>query len=304
MNQRQWSTMQASAALPRWLAVDCADDWPAFDVPALPSPPPHLGSPEHSAIAAGLAAPDVCLIQGGSAESRTAIAAEIAGRAPGRTLLLAADPLALRPACARQCTTCTAAKAPKRTFFGWLAGLFGRSEKPASSCAHAPVTAEFDAIPEGKFDRVVIHDAHCLDQSTLESAASRGPRCILIGCLESHTPFEALWRRLTFEPWNREPDRLVCRLRRVPADRRGELETESVADRPDIELRILPFPQPELAEIAFPADMPREDAEAYVVQQLGEAPAPGTASGRTVTLPTHRRAEETIAAAQAVETLA
>lgn len=304
MSQAQRSTTQTAAAFPRWMASDFVGDWLPFDVPALTGLPDHLDTAGRTAVANGLATPDLCLIQGGSAEIRSVIAREIAGRSPGATLLLAPEPVALQPLCTRRCANCVGARPVKRSWLGrFLAGMFGRREKPAP-CSHAPITATFDAIPEGSFERVIVLEAQRLDRATFESAAMQTRRCVFIGSLEPHSTFERVWRMTTFEPWISEQGRLVCRLRTVPRECRDKLEIETVADRPDIELRILPQPQPELAEIAFPAGMAREEAEAYVVQQLGEAPAGGTAHGRAVTLPTHRRAEDTIVAAQAVETLA
>lgn len=307
MSQRHRSPTQTGAPAcprPRWWTGEIAGDLPPFDVSSPQGAPAEFGNAEQVAVATGLATPDFCLIQGGAAETRARIATEIAGRSPGRTLLIAPDPATLPMPCARRCAACADARPRRHSWLEWFAGWFGRRVPAPVSCEHAPVSARFDSIPDQTFDRVVVLEAQRLDEPMLESAVSRAARCVLLGWLEPLSPFDALWRRLTLEPWERENGRLVCRLRRVPAECRGQLEIETVADRPDIELRILPHPQPELAEIAFPASMRLEDAATYVVQQLGEAPAPHTSHGRAVTLPTHRRAEDTIVASQAVETLA
>jgi hypothetical protein len=77
------------------------------------------------------------------------------------------------------------------------------------------------------------------------------------------------------DPWGREGERVVCRLRPVPPDGRGRLQREPVADRPDIELRIhTPLGgTPELAEMAFPAGTAIARAVEYVFAELGELPA-------------------------------
>src|SRR5262249_11483022 len=58
------------------------------------------------------------------------------------------------------------------------------------------------------------------------------------------------------------------------------IESEAVADRPEIELRILLEPNgvPQLAEVVFPTQMGIADAKCFVFEQLGEAPLGGTGS--------------------------
>jgi hypothetical protein len=88
--------------------------------------------------------------------------------------------------------------------------------------------------------------------------------------------FHRLWQHLHADVWVREGDRLCCRLRPLPADQRGRLECEPVADAPDVELRILTPEEgpPALAEIAFPAGTGIDQAKAYVYRELGEVPVP------------------------------
>jgi len=85
--------------------------------------------------------------------------------------------------------------------------------------------------------------------------------------------FHELWQLSRFDAWTSETDRRVYRLHPVaPADR-AKLETESVADRPDIELRILPGDdEPILAEVAFPAEMTSAEARQFLFRELGEIP--------------------------------
>jgi hypothetical protein len=104
----------------------------------------------------------------------------------------------------------------------------------------------------------------------------RGPRH---GPARSRGPaqsdfFARLWQHLHADVWVREGERLCCRLRVVPADQRGRLECEPLADAPDVELRIL-TPEsgpPALAEIAFPPGMAIDQAKAFVYRELGEVP--------------------------------
>jgi hypothetical protein len=69
----------------------------------------------------------------------------------------------------------------------------------------------------------------------------------------------------------------------VAADQRRWVESERVADFPDIELRILTLPrlQPVLAEVVFPATMSIHEAKQYLYRELQEFPVQTT--GRSLT---------------------
>jgi hypothetical protein len=99
--------------------------------------------------------------------------------------------------------------------------------------------------------------------------------------------FQRLWSQLHCDPgrlpyvWLREADaRLCCRLRPVAPPQRRWIETERVADHPEIELRIVAPPRSSavsaqdsfLAEVVFPAHMPLADAKAYIFRELEEVP--------------------------------
>src|SRR5207249_4248661 len=79
--------------------------------------------------------------------------------------------------------------------------------------------------------------------------------------------------------WVQEGDRICCRLRPVAAEQRRWLESERVADSPEIELRILAMPRvrPVLAEVMFPPAMSVHQAKEYLYRELQEFPvqAPG-----------------------------
>jgi hypothetical protein len=92
--------------------------------------------------------------------------------------------------------------------------------------------------------------------------------------------FQRLWEHLHCDPhklpyaWVQENGRLCCRLRPVSPEQRSWLETEHVADFPEIELRILVLPrlQPLLAEVIFPPSMSFQAAKEYIYRELQELP--------------------------------
>ncbi|MBL8796844.1 MAG: hypothetical protein JNM56_23285, partial [Planctomycetia bacterium] len=92
--------------------------------------------------------------------------------------------------------------------------------------------------------------------------------------------FPRLWRQLHVDPrrlpyaWFQEDGRWCCRLRELSPEQRAQLETEGVADRPDIELRIFAQPRlaPVLAEVAFPAGMTIPQAKEFIYRELQELP--------------------------------
>lgn len=90
--------------------------------------------------------------------------------------------------------------------------------------------------------------------------------------------FEQLWQRLHCDPrrlpylWFLENKRLCCRLRPVLHEQRQWIESECVADFPEIELRILALPMmaPVLAEVVFPPSMSIYKAKEYIYKELEE----------------------------------
>jgi hypothetical protein len=100
-------------------------------------------------------------------------------------------------------------------------------------------------------------------------------------------PFQRLWQQLHCDPrclpysWQREADaRLCCRLRPISPEQRRWIESERVADLPDIELRIVAPPRGAppggqdsfLAEVVFPASMSIRQAKEYIFHELQELP--------------------------------
>jgi hypothetical protein len=92
--------------------------------------------------------------------------------------------------------------------------------------------------------------------------------------------FHRLWQTLHCDPsrlpysWGREQGRLCCRLRCLAPEQRQWLESERVADLPDVELRILALPRvrPLLAEVLFPQSMTVFQAKEYIYRELQELP--------------------------------
>ncbi len=88
--------------------------------------------------------------------------------------------------------------------------------------------------------------------------------------------FRRLWSLLHADPrrlpsgWAQRDGRLVCRLRPIRPEEQSWVEVEHLADRPDIELRIVAAPrlEPHLAEVLFPAEMPLPEAKDYIYREL------------------------------------
>jgi hypothetical protein len=176
------------------------------------------------------------------------------------------------------------------------------------------------------FDLLVLDEAHQVTESEAVAAARRARRWVLVGepplgeepwgvrreawgekNRTPHAPrptphalrpgfFQRLWQQLHAEPrrlgyaWSRRGERLVCSLRPVGPDQERRLETEPVADRPDVELRILVGPRParrgapptetpRLAEVTFPAGTPLEEAKAFIFRELQELPVQAVGRG-------------------------
>jgi hypothetical protein len=148
----------------------------------------------------------------------------------------------------------------------------------------------------GPFDLLIALEASALSDGNLLSASRRARRWVLIGeptapennrngsgraprsAISSRASgrggFDRLWSLLHCDPWGREGERVVCRLRPVSAADRGRLTREPVVDRPEVELRIHmpPAGVPELAEVAFPRGVPLARAIEYVFSELGQLP--------------------------------
>jgi hypothetical protein len=94
--------------------------------------------------------------------------------------------------------------------------------------------------------------------------------------------FQRLWHHLHLpHVWLQEEDQLCCRLRPLPSDQRQWVESERVADFPDVELRILTPPQgtPLLGEVVFPARMSIAQAKQYIFRELEQLPLRSASQG-------------------------
>lgn len=148
------------------------------------------------------------------------------------------------------------------------------------------------------FDLLVLEEADEATESELMNAARRARRWVLVGAPahEAEVPagrksghslrpsglrpgvFQRLWHNLHADPrrlpyaWTEHEGSLTCSLRPLTAEQEGWLESEHVADRPEIELRIVSPPRqtPRLAQIVFPATTPIEVAKTYVYRELEE----------------------------------
>ena len=149
--------------------------------------------------------------------------------------------------------------------------------------------ADFAAAATGAdFDLVVVDDAESLSEAELSRLSELAPRCLLIGaadpvdvasCSARATPFEKLWHLLhpadarpTYA-WSSSDGTVCCTLQRLdPADA-DHVESERLADFPEIELRILARPgtRPRLAQVVFPATLPLAEAKSFIYRELQEA---------------------------------
>lgn len=184
----------------------------------------------------------------------------------------------------------------------WLGGLRetldslpGRFIECVNLVAATPLAFEQDdqvgdqAPAPASFDLLLVEHADALAPADLSKLAKRTRRLVLVGDLEEELqpaagepvgPFRRLWRRWHCDAqrlpctWTLDKGRLCCRLCTVSDPQRTFLETEKVADCPDIELRILTAPRlpPALAEVVFPPALGIAQAKEYIYRELQELP--------------------------------
>jgi hypothetical protein len=157
------------------------------------------------------------------------------------------------------------------------------------------VLDEADQLTESDFlnftrraRRTVLVSEQTLDYPVEQSRNSKPPTN-KTGRTPPPTPlrsvcFPRLWEYLHCDPsrlpysWFVEGDRLYCRLIPLTLEQRRRLECEPVADRPEIELRILTLPgdRPLLAEVSFPSTITVQQAKEYIYRELQELPVQTT----------------------------
>jgi hypothetical protein len=156
------------------------------------------------------------------------------------------------------------------------------------------------ARPPRGFDLLILMEAHEVTEAEFSKIARRANRSILIGEPVDLPPKEnlaarktisgtsgirssflhRLWNALHCDPrrlpyaWFREGDRLGCRLRLIAPEQRQWVESERLADSPEIELRILTQLQrpSELVEVVFPPGQAIHQAKEYIFKELEELP--------------------------------
>jgi len=154
--------------------------------------------------------------------------------------------------------------------------------------------------PQRAFDLLILMEAHEVTEAEFAKIGGRANRSILIGEPADHPPpekvaarktnsaksgirssfFHRLWNALHCDPrrlpyaWFHEGDRLGCRLRRIAPEQRRWVESERLADCPEIELRILTLSgkPSELVEVVFPPGQPIHRAKEYIFKELEELP--------------------------------
>ncbi len=193
---------------------------------------------------------------------------------------------------------------------GGVADALATLPQRLTACANvvAAVTTALAADPHFgdrsgiAFDLLVLDEAEQVTESEFVNLARRSSRWVLVGQpvpdvdgpavfpRRAHPAkplrpaalrpgfFQRLWNTLHGDPrrlpyvWAWRDGRLSCCLHAVPADHRPYLETEGVADRPEIELSIVAPPRRPsyLAEVVFPAAMTIHEAKEYIYRELGE----------------------------------
>jgi hypothetical protein len=159
-----------------------------------------------------------------------------------------------------------------------------------------------DAVGE-PVDLLIVEDAETLTEADLLKLSRQAQRSVLVGqALAEPTPppsvaekasrvllpaplvsaacWHKLWQTLGGDAgcwpcaWHREEGRLVCQLRPLGDEDRKHLESEGLADAPDIELRILhrPSTRPCLAQVIFGPHRSFADAFQFMVAEVQEFP--------------------------------
>jgi hypothetical protein len=145
--------------------------------------------------------------------------------------------------------------------------------------------AKFREAAAAPIDLVIVEDADTLTDADISKLARLGQRCILVSAALAESPapsswWQRLWTALGGDAgrwpcrWRREDGRLVCQMFPIATEDRLHLESERLADSPDIELRILhrPRTRPCLAQVIFPSECKFTEAFTFMVREVQEFP--------------------------------
>jgi hypothetical protein len=187
------------------------------------------------------------------------------------------------------------------TFPQRLPGLCNLAAGTLASLASDPYFGDA-AANRVTFDLLVLEAADQATEAEFLAAARRARRWVLVGqpaageaeAAKAVRPaslrpglFQRLWQQLHCDPrrlpyaWVQEQAGLCCQLRPLTPEQTQWLETEPLADSPDIQLRILTMPrcQPLLAEVVFPASVSIQQAKEYIFRELQELPVHAAGRG-------------------------
>jgi hypothetical protein len=191
-------------------------------------------------------------------------------------------------------------------FTARLAGCVNLVASATAGLAGDPLFGD-TCRPPALFDLLILDEAEHVTESEFLALARRARHWVLLGCPalpgcegEQGAPprvvrpagvrtgfFAPLWRHLHPDlrqlpyVWLQRQGRLQCRLHPTTPEQQRWIQSERVADRPDIELRILSEPRqpPRLVEVVFPAGVSIHQAKEYLFRELEEltiqAPGPG-----------------------------
>ncbi|HEV3237919.1 MAG TPA: AAA domain-containing protein [Gemmataceae bacterium] len=191
-------------------------------------------------------------------------------------------------------------KDEKKDLDAWVSQTTNLVLAPVKSLVKLPFSAA--KFKENDFDLVIVDGADALIETEFDPIAKLARRFVLVGDAPIDSPqfsavpnkqqvssrirqaevrpklFHRLWNQLHCNPsklpyrWHKDQERYCCRLQEIKPEQRHWLETELVADHPEIELRILGLPRkaPVLAEVVFPRSASLSQAKEYILAELQE----------------------------------
>lgn len=182
--------------------------------------------------------------------------------------------------------------------------LLDHANVQAIPLAAVPQFSPWICKEPGRFDLVLIEEAEGMTEADIYPLLAYSRRWVLMaegplapaeeppthlfpGALRANF-FQRLWRAFHGPEatlscsWKHEGDRLVCCLLPIKAEDAKYLESERLADTPEIELRILARPDvpPALAQVLFPPTTTVVQAKAFIFHEMQERTvAPASRAG-------------------------